>query len=255
MKTQKIGIASIFLLMLTAVTVPCVAQNASEYKKAGTTEEKNTEVVQQQNQAEEKEIQNQIAEETGENKDLDAGNNEDKGKTEADETNAKQNKGEENENDLENGQKAQNQINQNQENQGEQSRSRVANAVQEMLAVSERSGVVGQQIKEVAQSQEQNQKGIETELNKAKERSGLIKFIIGPDYKELKKVENRLENNSKDLEELKDLRGQLTDDADKDIMAQQIQIMQQVQAELENEVSEEKKGLSLLGWLFKRLAK
>lgn len=253
METKKNGIASISLLMLTAVAVPCVAQNASEYKKTGTMEEKNVETVQQQNQAEEKEIQNQIAEENGKN--VDIGNDEDKGKTEADETNAKQNKGEETGNDLENGQKVQNQINQNQENQGEQTRSRVANAVQEMLVVANRSGGIGQQIKEIAQNQEQNQKGIETELNKAKERSGLVKFIIGPDYKELKKVENRLKNHSKDLKELKELRDQLTDDADKDIMVQQIQVMQQVQTELENEVNEEKKGLSLLGWLFKRFAK
>lgn len=254
MKTQKIGIISIALLMLTVLALPCVAQNVSEYKKVGTTEEKNVEAVQQQNQAEEKEIQDQIAEEDGKNEDLDTGNNEDKGKTET-ETGAKQNAGEENENGEENGQKVQNQINQNQSTQGEQSRSRVANAVQKMLAIAGRSGGIGQQIKAVVQSQEQNQKGIETELNKAKERSGLVKFIIGPDYKELKKVENRLKSHNKNLEELRKLRDQLTDDVDKNIMAQQIQVMQQVQAELKNEVNEEKKGVSLLGWLFKWFSK
>ena len=254
MKTQKIGIISIALLMLTVLALPCVAQNVSEYKKVGTTEEKNVEAVQQQNQAEEKEIQDQIAEEDGKNEDLDTGNNEDKGKTET-ETGAKRNAGEENENGEENGQKVQNQINQNQSTQGEQSRSRVANAVQKMLAIAGRSGGIGQQIKAVVQSQEQNQKGIETELNKAKERSGLVKFIIGPDYKELKKVENRLKSHNKNLEELRKLRDQLTDDVDKNIMAQQIQVMQQVQAELKNEVNEEKKGVSLLGWLFKWFSK
>ena len=256
MKTQKIGIISISLLMLAVLALPCVAQNVSEYKKVGTTEEKNVEPTQEKNQGVEQNIQNQTIEQTGENEDLDTGNNEDKGKTETEtETGAKQNAGEENENGEENGQKVQNQINQNQSTQGEQSRSRVANAVQEMLAIADRSGGVGQQIKAAVQSQEQNQKGIETELNKAKERSGLVKFIIGPDYKELKKVENRLKSHNKNLEELRKLRDQLTDDVDKNVMAQQIQVMQQVQAELENEVNEEKKGASLLGWLFKWFSK
>ena len=253
MKMRSVGVISVSLLIFTVFSFSCIAvQNNSEGKNMGTTEVQNIEAVQQQNQAEEKEIQNQTTEQVGENKNLDTGNNEDKGKTEA---GAEQTIGEGNENGSENGQKVQNQTNQNQSNQGEQTQNRVSNAVQTMLAVADRSGEVGQKIRIVAQSQNQNQEELETELNKAKSRSGIVKMIIGPNYKELKKVENRLENHNKNLEELKELRDQITDSDDKNIMEQQIQVMEQVQAELENEVNNEKKGVSLFGWLFRWFAK
>ncbi len=253
---QNVGVISVALLMFTLFSFSCIAQNNSEGKNMGTTEVKNIEAVQQQNQAEEKEIQNQTTEQIGENKSLDTGNNEDKGKTEA---GTEQIIGEGNENGsgngLVNGQKVQSQINQNQSNQGEQTQNRVANAVQAMLAVADRSGEIGQKIRIVAQSQNQNQEELEIELNKAKSRSGIVKMIIGPNYKELKKVESRLENHNKNLTELKELRDQITDNDDKNIMEQQIQAMEQVQMELEDEVNNEKKGASLFGWLFRWFAK
>jgi len=248
MKIQKAGVLSVSLLMLTIFSFPCVAQNVSEKKDAVITQEKN--------QGEEQNIQNQVIEQTVSGQGSDIGNSENKGKVEDESgVNGNQINGEDGNSGSENGQKVQNQINQNQDNQGEQNRSRVANAVQEMLGVADRNGEVGQQIRTVAQNQEQNQQEMEVELNKAKGRSGIVKLFIGPNYKELKKVENRLENHNKNLEELKKLRNQITDDVDKNIMEQQIQVMEQVQVELENEVADEKKGASLFGWLFRWFAK
>ncbi|MCK5490451.1 MAG: hypothetical protein KAI67_01270 [Candidatus Pacebacteria bacterium] len=249
MKIQKIGILCVSLLVLTIFALPSVAQNASEEKDTGITLEKN--------QGEEQKIQNQVIEQTTSGQGPDIGNSENKGNVEdEDETeiNGNQTKGEDGNSDSDNGQKVQNQINQNEDAQGEQNRSRVANAVQEMLGVADRNGEIGQQIRTVAQNQEQNQQEMEVELNKVKSRSGIVKLFIGPNYKELKNVENRLENHNKNLEDLKILRNQITDDVDKNIMDQQIQVMEQVQAELENEVNDEKKGVSLLGWLFKMFA-
>ena len=152
-------------------------------------------------------------------------------------------------------QKIQNQINQNQESQGEQRRSRVANAIQEMLAIAERNSDIGQQIRTIAQNQNQEQEEMEGALQVTKKRSGVIKFLIGPNYKELKKVETRLENHKNRLEELKGLRNQLEDNTDAEVLTQQIQIMEQIGAELENEVNKEKQGISLFGWLFRWISK
>ena len=57
------------------------------------------------------------------------------------------------------------------------------------------------------------------------------------------------------MEELKGLRAQLENSVDTEVLTQQIQIMEQIGAELENEVGENKKGISLFGWLFKWMAK
>ncbi|NOQ68099.1 hypothetical protein GQ568_01505 [Patescibacteria group bacterium] len=262
MKTTKIGIAGASLLMLAIFVLPCVAfgnqQSVSEKKDAGTAQEKNAEPV--QNQGEDQKIQSQEIElveagqniDSGDNNNNNSGNN--KGENE-NETGAKQTIGIGSKDSSENGQKVQNQINQNQENQGEQRRSRVANAVQEMLAVAERNPGIGQQVRTIAQNQNQEQEEMEDALEVTKKRSGVVKFLIGPNYKELKKVENRLENHKNRLEELKGLRAQLENSADAEVLTQQIQIMEQIGAELENEVNEEKQGISLFGWLFRWMAK
>ncbi|MCK4591879.1 hypothetical protein KAT63_00395 [Candidatus Parcubacteria bacterium] len=203
MKTLKIGITGISLLMLVIFALPCVAQNVSEKKNIEPAKEKNEEPV--QNQGEDQKIQNQI--------------------------------------------------NQNQESQGEQRRSRVATMVQEMLAVANRNSSIGQQIRTIAQNQNQEQEEIENALEVTKKRSGIVKFFIGPNYKELKKVEDRTENHKNRLEELKGLRAQLENSADAEVLTQQIQIMEQIGAELENEVNQEKQGISLFGWLFRWMAK
>ena len=255
MKTQKIGVISVSLLMLAVFVVPCVAQNASEKKNVEPVQKNNAETV--QNQGEEEKIQNQTTEQTEAGQNINSVNDVEKNgnenKTGANWT-ENQNEVGDDEN-LENGQKAQNQIKQNQENQGEERRSRVANAVQEMLAVADRNPAIGQQIRVVAQNQNQEQEEMEGALQTAKKRSGITKFLIGPNYKELKKVGDRLENHKNHLKELKGLRDQLGDNVDAEVLARQIQAMEQIGAELENEVNQEKQGMSLFGWLFRWMAK
>lgn len=258
MRSLKIRIASISLLILVIFAFPCVVfgnqQVVSEKKNTEkTAQEKYAEPI--QNQGEGQKIQSQDIEqtETGQNTNF---NNSSEENGDENEAGVKQGKNEtENDENLENRQKVQNQINQNQENQGEQRRSHVANAVQEMLAVADRNPSIGQQIRIIAQNQNQEQEEMESALQVTKKRSGVVKFLIGPNYKELKKVENRLENNKNRLEELRGLRNQLKDSSDADVLAQQIQIMEQIGAELESEVNKEKQGISLFGWLFRWISK
>lgn len=254
MKILKIGITGISLLMLAVFVFPCVAQNVSEEKNTGIPQEKNAEPA--QNQGEEQKIQSQAIEQAEIGQNIDSGNSGNEKNESENEIGAKWEKDQiENDEDLGNGQKVQNQIDQNQENQGEQRRSRVASAVQEMLAVAERNLGIGQQVRIIAQNQNQEQGEMEGALQAAKKRSGVVKFFIGPNYKELKEVEDRLENHKNRLEELKGLREQLENSADAEVLTQQIQIMEQVGAELENEVNKEKQGISLFGWLFRWMAK
>ncbi len=136
-----------------------------------------------------------------------------------------------------------------------QRRSAVANAVQEMLQVAERNPGVGQQIRAIAQTQTQNQEQIEAEMNHVKNRGRLKKFFFGPDYKNLNSIEDRLANHEEKLGQLKQLADQITNQADAEKLQEQIQVMEQVKAELEKETAEESKGFSLFGWLNKMLSK
>lgn len=131
-----------------------------------------------------------------------------------------------------------------------QRRSAVANAVQEMLQVADRNGGIGQEVKTIAQAQNQNQEKIEASLTKVQSRSGFAKFLIGPNYGEIKNAEKLLEQNREQIKQLNEIKSQLTNQGDEQTLATQIQTLEQANSEIENSLTKEKGGFSLFGWLF-----
>ena len=129
-------------------------------------------------------------------------------------------------------------------------KSRVSNAVQSMLEVAERNQSVGQQIRNIAQNQIQVQEEAEGALEMAQQRKGFMKFLVGPDYSQLKTVEDRLNRHNQNLEQLRALKEDI-DDADTTLFDEQIQIMEEVKQEMENELGESRSGFSLFGWINK----
>lgn len=133
-------------------------------------------------------------------------------------------------------------------------RSQVANAVKEILMVAERSGGIGEQIRTIAQTQNQAQEQAEEAIQKAQKRSKFAKFLIGPNYGQLKKVEESLGVNAEQLKQLKELKNQVENSEDVAILEQEIYNIEQARADLELEVKNEKKGFSLFGWMNKLLS-
>lgn len=136
-----------------------------------------------------------------------------------------------------------------------QRRSRVSNAVKEMLQVANRNEGLGQEIRIIAQAQNENQEKIEAEMKQVKNRGALKKFFFGPDYKKLNSLEGRLMNHDNKINELKELASEISDVADLEILEKQIKTMEEIGTELEKEVVAESRGFSLFGWLNKMLAK
>jgi hypothetical protein len=56
------------------------------------------------------------------------------------------------------------------------------------------------------------------------------------------------------LEQLKALNSQITDETDAGILQEQIAVMEEVKAELEQETAEESRTFSLFGWLNRMLS-
>ncbi|MFA5778406.1 MAG: hypothetical protein WC870_02900 [Candidatus Paceibacterota bacterium] len=132
----------------------------------------------------------------------------------------------------------------------EQRKSTVANAVQGMLQVAERNGGIGQQVKVIAQNQNQNQEKLEVSLAKVQDRGGFAKFFIGPNYGEIENAEKILEQNREQVRQLNELKNQLVNQGDEQVLTQQIQALEQANLEIENSLKVERKGFSLFGWLF-----
>jgi hypothetical protein len=142
-------------------------------------------------------------------------------------------------------------------NLSEQRRSQVANAVQEILqsaaeiGASEENLNIGLQVKVIAQAQSQNQEKIENSLEKVEKRSSFAKFLIGPNYSEIDNAKKLLEENQLRVQELNQIRSLLTEGDEQETLAQQAQVLEQVNAQIEETLNESQKGFSLFGWLVK----
>ncbi len=149
-------------------------------------------------------------------------------------------------------------INQKSQAQNERAlsrRSQVANAVQAMERVATNNQGIGDQVRIIAQNQNKIQEEAEKALKTTQKRGGFAKFLIGPNYGEIKTVEDRLENHVQNVNELKTLKEQIQDSPDAVLLDKQIQVMEEVTAELRGEVASEKRGFSLFGWLFRLLSR
>jgi len=136
-----------------------------------------------------------------------------------------------------------------------QRRSQVANAVQEMLQVAERNGGIGEQIRTIAQNQNQNQEKIEDSLTKVQKRNTFTRFIVGPNYGEINNTQKILEQNRQHIEQLNQIKDQIIDQVDQQQLLEQIQALEQTNLEVESSLGEAQKGFSLLGWLFKAFSR
>lgn len=138
---------------------------------------------------------------------------------------------------------------------GEQKRSDVANAVQAMLQVADKVGGLGEQVRVIAQNQNQNQEKLDSSMKKVESRGAIAKFFFGADYSEIKKAEAVLEQSHQQIEELNQLINQVTNQADQQALTEQIQVLEKANTAASDTLSVAQKGFSLLGWMFKWLAK
>lgn len=130
-------------------------------------------------------------------------------------------------------------------------RSQVASAVQAMLQIADRDSGVGQQIRIIAQNQNQNQVKLEKNIENIKKRGGITKFFIGANYKEIKDARKTLEQNKNQIEQLNQIRTQLINGGDQEQLSEQIKLLEQSNQEIEALIEEAQGGFSLFGWLNK----
>lgn len=136
-------------------------------------------------------------------------------------------------------------------NSSEQRRSEVANAVQTMLQVADRDGGIGQQVRVIAQNQNQNQVKLEQNIEKIQSRGSFAKFFIGPNYGEIKDTQKTLEQNKEQIRQLNQVKNQLNNEGDQQQLTEQIRILEQANQEIETLLNDVQSGFSLFGWLNK----
>ena len=135
-----------------------------------------------------------------------------------------------------------------------QKRSMVANAVQSMLQLADRNGGIGQQVKVIAQSQNQNQVKLEKSIEKIESRGGIAKFFVGPNYGEIKASQETVNQNKEQIRQLNQVKTQLSNEGDQQQLTEQIKVLEQANQEIETLLLNAQEGVSLFGWLNKLIS-
>ena len=134
-----------------------------------------------------------------------------------------------------------------------QNMSEVATQVQQLLQL-KTTGGIGEQVRTVAQAQNQAQIQIQEQLTKLESKGKLVRLLTGTDYGAVKNLKAQLEQNQLRIQQLTQLQNQLTNQGDITAVQEMIQALIQENTSLQDRITAEEQTRSLLGWLFKLFA-
>ena len=130
-------------------------------------------------------------------------------------------------------------------------RSVVANFVQSLLAVADREGGIGQQVKAIAQQQNDTKDTVTNEITAVESRSKVKTFFLGSDYKNLGDLRSQMVQTRNQIDQLKRLADKADNDQDKADLQTQIQILEQEQTKVDGFITQNENQFSLFGWAVK----
>jgi hypothetical protein len=133
----------------------------------------------------------------------------------------------------------------------ESHRSTVANFVQSLLAVADREGGIGKEVRIIAQQQNETKEKTTEEIKTVESRSKIKTFFFGSDYKNLGDLRSQMVQTRNQIAQLTRLAGKAENDQDKTELQNQIQILNQEQASIENFITQNEYKFSLFGWAVK----
>jgi hypothetical protein len=133
----------------------------------------------------------------------------------------------------------------------EQYQNRVSNFVQSLSQVADREGGIGEQVRTIAQQQNQSAEATIHAMEKVQTRNKVRTFFLGSDYKNLGALRSEMVQTRNRLEQLNKLMENVQNEGDKTELQNQIQALDQEQINIENFVKDNENKFSLFGWLVK----
>ncbi|NTW27311.1 MAG: hypothetical protein HGA36_03235 [Candidatus Moranbacteria bacterium] len=134
-------------------------------------------------------------------------------------------------------------------------RSMVATFVQSLLAVADREGGIGQEVKVIAQQQNETKDRAADLINAVEGRSKVKTFFIGTSYKNLGELRSQMVQARNQIEQLKKLADKAENPENKTELQTQIQTLEQQQIGLDSFIAENESKFSLFGWAVKMFRK
>lgn len=130
-------------------------------------------------------------------------------------------------------------------------RSVVATFVQSLLAVADREGGIGAQVKVVAEQQKDSQEAVAGEINAVENRSSLKTFFLGTDYKNVGALRSEMVKTRNDIAQLTRLAAKAENPEDKATLETQIQTLEQEAKKIDTFIMDNENQFSLFGWAVK----
>ncbi len=141
------------------------------------------------------------------------------------------------------------------QNQGqinaEQHSSAVANFVQSLLQVADREKGIGEQVRIIAQQQNQSIGTVMQAVEKVQTRGKVKTFFFGSDYKNLGTLRSEIVRTRNRLEQLNRLMKNVQNEGDRTELQNQIRLLEEEQVKIENFIKFQEGKFSLFGWLVK----
>ncbi len=144
-------------------------------------------------------------------------------------------------------------LSQTQGNKGQMHR-QIAQEVGKKLeqAGNQESEPMQNRMEQIAQKHVQYGEQVAEKIEKAEQRKGFQKFLLGEDYKNLGELRSTLSRNKAQMEELVRALEEMESQEGKEIVKEQLVVLMKEREEIKNFIREkENSGFSLLGWMFK----
>jgi hypothetical protein len=137
----------------------------------------------------------------------------------------------------------------------ESHRSTVATFVQSLLTVADREGGIGQEVKVIAEQQNNIKDRASDLINAVENRNKVKTFLIGTSYKNLGELRSQMVQTRNQIEQLTRLANKVENEGDKTELQNQIQALEQEQTNINNFIAQNESKFSLFGWAVKLFRK
>lgn len=132
---------------------------------------------------------------------------------------------------------------------GEQHKSNIANIIQTLLKVSDKEpGEIGDQVREIAQEQNEAKEKVGDSIDAIQNRSGLKTFFIGTDYKNVGEVRSEMVQTRNQIRKVEKLIDKTTNPTTKTTLQVQLTALETEQQKLETFLKTNESKFSLFGW-------
>lgn len=133
----------------------------------------------------------------------------------------------------------------------EKHRSAISKFVNELNAVADRDGGIGEELKEVAKEQNEAKEKTAEVIEKVEKRGGLKTFLFGTDYKNIGKLRSEMVTTGSHLNRLNKAKERADDSETIAGIEEQITALEEDKSNIEGFIAENESKFSLFGWLVK----